>query len=56
MPKNSRRICGLGAMAFASLLIAGDAASAQNAPACATMRKINIGVSVSPPNVVHTSP
>jgi ABC-type nitrate/sulfonate/bicarbonate transport system substrate-binding protein len=28
-------------------------ASAQN---CTTMRKINIGVSVAPPNVVHTSP
>jgi ABC-type nitrate/sulfonate/bicarbonate transport system substrate-binding protein len=38
----------------------GDAllreASAQPAPGCATMRKINIGVSVAPPNVVHTSP
>jgi NitT/TauT family transport system substrate-binding protein len=33
----------------------GDAA-AQNAPNCPTMRKINIGVSVAPPNVVHTSP
>ena len=31
-------------------------AAAQNAPNCPTMRKINIGVSVSPPNVVHTSP
>jgi ABC-type nitrate/sulfonate/bicarbonate transport system substrate-binding protein len=34
---------------------AGDAL-AQNAPNCTTMRKINIGVSVAPPNVVHTSP
>jgi len=33
----------------------GDAL-AQNAPNCTTMRKINIGVSVAPPNVVHTSP
>ena len=31
-------------------------ASAQPAPNCPTMRKINIGVSVAPPNVVHTSP
>jgi NitT/TauT family transport system substrate-binding protein len=31
-------------------------AVAQNAPNCTTMRKINIGVSVAPPNVVHTSP
>jgi ABC-type nitrate/sulfonate/bicarbonate transport system substrate-binding protein len=36
-------------------LAAGDAA-AQNAPNCPTMRKINVGVSVAPPNVVHTSP
>ena len=38
------------------------AAIALSAPAfaqpanCPTMRKINIGVSVAPPNVVHTSP
>jgi ABC-type nitrate/sulfonate/bicarbonate transport system substrate-binding protein len=39
------------------LLIALDSeVTAQTAPACTTMRKINIGVSVSPPNVVHTSP
>ncbi len=30
-------------------------ASAQT-PACPTMRKINVGVSVAPPNVVHSSP
>jgi NitT/TauT family transport system substrate-binding protein len=46
---------------FAFLLFAGCAlcmsdAFAQNAPACPSMRKINIGVSVAPPNVVHTSP
>jgi ABC-type nitrate/sulfonate/bicarbonate transport system substrate-binding protein len=40
---------------FAGALMALGAseASAQN---CTTMRKINIGVSVAPPNVVHTSP
>src|SRR5262249_61309642 len=34
------------------------AISAQDASAqgCAAMRKINVGVSVAPPNVVHTSP
>ena len=32
------------------------AAAAQAAPNCPTMRKINVGVSVAPPNVVHTSP
>src|SRR5262245_36558972 len=36
-------------------LAAGDAL-AQNAPNCPTMRKINIGVAVAPPNVVHTAP
>lgn len=40
-------------------LLASDAVltsvAAQNAP-CPTMRKINIGVSVAPPNVVHTTP
>ncbi|HXF87078.1 MAG TPA: ABC transporter substrate-binding protein [Xanthobacteraceae bacterium] len=33
-----------------------DFASAQSAPNCPTMRKINVGVSVAPPNVVHTTP
>ena len=36
--------------------IGASDAAAQNAPNCPTMRKINIGVSVAPPNVVHTSP
>ncbi len=36
----------------ASLAIADDAA----AQSCTTMRKINVGVSVAPPNVVHTAP
>jgi ABC-type nitrate/sulfonate/bicarbonate transport system substrate-binding protein len=39
----------------ASAMLAGEAA-AQGTPNCPTMRKINVGVSVSPPNVVHTSP
>jgi ABC-type nitrate/sulfonate/bicarbonate transport system substrate-binding protein len=41
-------------------LLAGLALTAQDAvaqtPNCPTMRKINIGVSVAPPNVVHTAP
>lgn len=37
-------------------LCSADVARAQTAPNCPTMRKINIGVSVAPPNVVHTSP
>lgn len=58
MQNKMRRAIGLGAFALTGLLAAAgtDVATAQNAPGCATMRKINIGVSVSPPNVVHTSP
>jgi ABC-type nitrate/sulfonate/bicarbonate transport system substrate-binding protein len=46
-----------GASTFLGTLVAvavmiGDA-SAQN---CPTMRKINVGVAVAPPNVVHTAP
>src|SRR5258705_13531473 len=51
MPKRWTASMLLACVAFG----AGDA-PAQNAPNCATMRKINIGVSVAPPNVVHTSP
>jgi ABC-type nitrate/sulfonate/bicarbonate transport system substrate-binding protein len=39
-----------------ALAAGSDAASAQTAPNCSTMRKVNVGVSVAPPNVVHTSP
>lgn len=42
----------VGAAVLVALTI-HDPASAQT---CPTMRKINIGVSVAPPNVVHTSP
>jgi ABC-type nitrate/sulfonate/bicarbonate transport system substrate-binding protein len=40
------------------LILAGCVLTAHAAAAepCKTMRKINIGVSVSPPNVVHTTP
>jgi NitT/TauT family transport system substrate-binding protein len=40
----------------ACVLIALGTADAMAQAPCATMRKINIGVSVAPPNVVHTSP
>ena len=46
-----RSICLL--LPLAGALATADAAAAQS---CAAMRKINIGVSVAPPNVVHTSP
>lgn len=53
----SKTMRSLRAVALPALacLFAGDA-SAQTAPNCPTMRKINVGVSVAPPNVVHTSP
>jgi NitT/TauT family transport system substrate-binding protein len=38
---------------LAGALAMADGAAAQS---CATMRKVNVGVSVAPPNVVHTSP
>jgi len=41
-----------GGVVIAGLGMSGTQADA----ACASMRKINIGVSVSPPNVVHTTP
>jgi ABC-type nitrate/sulfonate/bicarbonate transport system substrate-binding protein len=44
-----------GAVLGASAMLPGEA-GAQGTPDCPTMRKINVGVSVSPPNVVHTSP
>jgi NitT/TauT family transport system substrate-binding protein len=40
---------------LAGMLLAGEA-MAQGTPNCPTMRKINVGVSVAPPNVVHTTP
>ena len=43
-------------IAGACVAFGASDALAQNAPNCTTMRKINIGVSVAPPNVVHTSP
>jgi NitT/TauT family transport system substrate-binding protein len=46
---------GCSLVILAGCLLAGDA-MAQSAPNCPSMRKINVGVSVAPPNVVHTSP
>jgi ABC-type nitrate/sulfonate/bicarbonate transport system substrate-binding protein len=46
-----------GLLIVAASLLAADAGlQSADAAACKTMRKINIGVSVSPPNVVHTTP
>jgi ABC-type nitrate/sulfonate/bicarbonate transport system substrate-binding protein len=51
MSKSCRSIYLLP-LVLGALGMADDAA----AQSCPTMRKINIGVSVAPPNVVHTSP
>jgi ABC-type nitrate/sulfonate/bicarbonate transport system substrate-binding protein len=45
-----------GPALLAGLLLACGASQAQAQTNCAAMRKINIGVSSTPPNVVHTSP
>jgi ABC-type nitrate/sulfonate/bicarbonate transport system substrate-binding protein len=53
-----RANCWSGALVAAGAVFSvvwTDTANAQ-APNCPTMRKINVGVSVAPPNVVHTSP
>jgi NitT/TauT family transport system substrate-binding protein len=48
---NTRRL--LGACAIAALAAAATPAGAAD---CKEMRKVTIGVSVTPPNVVHTTP
>src|SRR5215468_3866227 len=49
--------CWIVLLPFAACAtLAANDAWAQNAPNCQSMRKINIGVSVAPPNVVHTAP
>ena len=53
MRKHSR--LGLGVALLSGLVLTAGLQPA-SAETCKTMRKINIGVSVSPPNVVHTSP
>jgi NitT/TauT family transport system substrate-binding protein len=47
-------LSGVALIAAGCLMASG--AAAQQAPKCETMRKINVGVAVSPPNVVHTTP
>jgi ABC-type nitrate/sulfonate/bicarbonate transport system substrate-binding protein len=47
---------GIGLLMLAGCLLFVDAGLTAADAACSAMRKINIGVSVAPPNVVHTSP
>jgi ABC-type nitrate/sulfonate/bicarbonate transport system substrate-binding protein len=57
MPSTLHRAIFMGGLMAAALaaLPANDVL-AQPAPNCPAMRKINVGVSVAPPNVVHTTP
>jgi len=55
MTNRSRLICLL-VLAVLGVALADAASRETAAQTCSTMRKINIGVSVAPPNVVHTSP
>jgi len=55
MWKGYRSIC-LIALAAGGVAIADAATRGAAAQNCSAMRKINIAVSVAPPNVVHTSP
>jgi NitT/TauT family transport system substrate-binding protein len=56
MRKNSWYGRTVGLAVLAGSILIGDAGLQSASAACTTMRKINIGVSVAPPNVVHTSP
>src|SRR6266542_4360995 len=56
MSNGCRSICLLPLVAGALALTATNVAAAQTAPACPTMRTVTVGVSVAPPNVVHTAP
>ena len=53
---NGCRSISLVALAALALAIVDTASRGARAQSCSAMRKINIGVSVAPPNVVHTSP
>src|SRR5256886_5405434 len=53
---NRYRSIRLLALAVLGIALADAMSRAASAQSCSTMRKINIGVSVAPPNVVHTSP
>ena len=51
--QNPLRVLGRTALALALFAVVSGAALAAD-PACKEMRKVKIGISVSPPNVVHT--
>jgi NitT/TauT family transport system substrate-binding protein len=53
---NRSRLIRLLVLAMLGIALADAANREAAAQSCSAMRKINIGVSVAPPNVVHTSP
>ena len=56
MRKSSWARRSVGLLALGASVLAADASVSTASAACETMRKLNIGVSVAPPNVVHTAP
>ena len=50
----SMSLAGIGALVLCILPFGVQMAAAQPKPACKEMRKVKLGVSVAPPNVVHT--
>jgi ABC-type nitrate/sulfonate/bicarbonate transport system substrate-binding protein len=56
--RNREELCAATTLAVVATAVwsFGAAAPAAAQAACKEMRKINVGVSVSPPNVVHTTP
>ncbi len=52
----SRSFCRAAALALLAGVATTEHDASAQTPNCPTMRKINIGVSVAPPNVVHTAP
>jgi NitT/TauT family transport system substrate-binding protein len=56
MMSKARRSIHLMVLAALGLGLSDAATRGAFAQSCSAMRKINIGVSVAPPNVVHTSP
>jgi ABC-type nitrate/sulfonate/bicarbonate transport system substrate-binding protein len=53
---NRHRRISPTALIAAAIVLAGAPTHPAAAQACAAMRKINVGVAVAPPNVVHASP
>src|SRR5947209_18957000 len=55
-PRAQKKLVGGTMRLFAAAAIVLALLSSASAQSCPTMRKINVGVAVAPPNVVHTAP